>query len=122
MATVTDDITYYILPSKYVVNIFEKLYIVSGIRKGLICFLFAHYFRKRSLNIQIGVYNLFMYIKDTSFRVCIIVSNSPNPCRVYITLCKHRKKRFLLLFYKISSSKNYDSGKGKKNHLADQNV
>ena len=32
----------------------------------------------------------------TSFRVCIIVSNSPNPSRVYIRLCKHGK-RFLLL-------------------------
>ena len=32
----------------------------------------------------------------TSSRVCIIVSNSPNPSRVYIRLCKHGK-RFLLL-------------------------
>ena len=32
----------------------------------------------------------------TSSRVCITVSNSPNPSRVYIRLCKHGK-RFLLL-------------------------
>ena len=31
-------------------------------------------------------------------RVCITVLNSPNPSRVYIRLCKHRK-RFLLLKY-----------------------
>ena len=30
--------------------------------------------------------------------LCITVSNSPNPSRVYIRLCKHRK-RFLLLNY-----------------------
>ena len=33
---------------------------------------------------------------STSSRVCITVSNSPNPPRVYIRLCKHGK-RFLLL-------------------------
>ena len=33
---------------------------------------------------------------STSSRVCITVSHSPNPSRVYITLCKHGK-RFLLL-------------------------
>ena len=33
---------------------------------------------------------------STSSRVCITVSNSPKPSRVYIRLCKHRK-RFLLL-------------------------
>ena len=33
---------------------------------------------------------------STSSRVCMTVSNSPNPSRVYIRLCKHRK-RFLLL-------------------------
>ena len=32
----------------------------------------------------------------TSSPVCIIVSNSPNPSRVYVRLCKHGK-RFLLL-------------------------
>ena len=36
-----------------------------------------------------------------SSRVCITVSNSPNPSRVYIRLCKHGK-RFLLLNYKIT--------------------
>ena len=35
---------------------------------------------------------------STSSRVCIAVSNSPNPSRVYNRLCKHRK-RFLLLKY-----------------------
>ena len=43
---------------------------------------------------------------ETSSRVCITVSNSPNPCRVYIRLCKHRKKVFYC-FYKKTSSKNY---------------
>ena len=33
---------------------------------------------------------------STSSRVCITVSNSPNPSRAYIRLCKHGK-RFLLL-------------------------
>ena len=33
---------------------------------------------------------------STSSRLCITVSNSPNPSRVYIRLCKHGK-RFLLL-------------------------
>ena len=33
---------------------------------------------------------------STSSRVCITVSNSPNPSRIYIRLCKHGK-RFLLL-------------------------
>ena len=33
---------------------------------------------------------------ETKSRVCITVSNSPNPSRVYIRLCKH-EKRFLLL-------------------------
>ena len=33
---------------------------------------------------------------STSSRVCITVSNSPSPSRVYIRLCKHRKC-FLLL-------------------------
>ena len=33
---------------------------------------------------------------STSSRVCMTVSNSPNPSRVYIRLCKHGK-RFLLL-------------------------
>ena len=35
---------------------------------------------------------------STLSRVCITVSNSPNPSRVYIRLCKHGK-RFLLLKY-----------------------
>ena len=37
---------------------------------------------------------------STSSRVCITVSNSPNPSCVYIRLCKHGK-RFLLLKYEI---------------------
>ena len=36
---------------------------------------------------------------STSSRVCIAFSNSPNPSRVYIGLCKHGK-RFLLLKWK----------------------
>ena len=35
---------------------------------------------------------------ETKSRVCVTVSNSPNPSRVYIRLCKHGK-RFLLLKY-----------------------
>ena len=38
---------------------------------------------------------------ETKSRVCITVSNSPNPSRVYIRLCKHRKKVFYC-FYKIT--------------------
>ena len=34
---------------------------------------------------------------ETKSRVCITVENSPNPSSVYIRLCKHRKKSFLLL-------------------------
>ena len=37
---------------------------------------------------------------ETKTRVCITVSNSPNPSRVYIRLCKHGK-RFLLLKYNV---------------------
>ena len=37
---------------------------------------------------------------STSSRVCITVSNSPNPSCVYIRLCKHRK-RFLMLIWLI---------------------
>ena len=40
----------------------------------------------------------------------ITVENSPNPSRVYIKLCKHRKKVFYC-FYKTTSSKNYIAGK-----------
>ena len=39
-----------------------------------------------------------LFKPSTSSRVCITVSNSPNPPRVYIRLCKH-KKRLLLLKY-----------------------
>ena len=41
---------------------------------------------------------------STSSRVCIAVSNSPNPSRVYIRLCKHGK-RFLLLKCKMTVNK-----------------
>ena len=37
---------------------------------------------------------------STSSRVCITVSNSPNPSRVYMSLCKHGK-RFLLPNYEL---------------------
>ena len=40
---------------------------------------------------------------STSSRVCITVSNSPNPSRVYIRLCKHGK-RFLLLNSSINQN------------------
>ena len=40
---------------------------------------------------------------STSSRVCVTVSNSPNPSRVYIRVCKHGK-RFLLLKQGIQSS------------------
>ena len=35
----------------------------------------------------------------TSSRVCITVSNSPNPSHVYIRLCKHGKRFLLLKWY-----------------------
>ena len=41
---------------------------------------------------------------STLSRVCITVSNSPNPSRVYIRLCKHGK-RFLLLKCKMTVNK-----------------
>ena len=47
--------------------------------------------------------------RSTSSWVCITVSNSPNPTRVYIGLCKHGKL-FLLLKYKslqVSVSKYF---------------
>ena len=55
---------------------------------------------------------------STSSWVCITVENSPNPSRVYIRLCKHRKKVFYC-FYKIISSKKYSVG---KIYFTDQNV
>ena len=36
---------------------------------------------------------------STSSQVCITVSNSPNPSRVYIRLCKHGKRFLLLKFH-----------------------
>ena len=47
-------------------------------------------------------YPLQLCKSSTSSRVCITVSNSPNPFRVYIRLCKHGK-RFLLLNYSTSA-------------------
>ena len=44
-----------------------------------------------------------------------------NPSRVYIRLCKHRKK-VVYCFYKIPSSKKYNAEKDKKIHFTDQNV
>ena len=41
--------------------------------------------------------------------VCITVSNSANPSRVYIRLCKHQK-RFLLLNLCTSSQMDYTNG------------
>ena len=38
---------------------------------------------------------------STSSRVCITVSNSPNPSRVYIRLCKHGKLFLLLKYEKL---------------------
>ena len=40
--------------------------------------------------------------KPSTSRVCMTVSNSPNPSRVYIKLCKHGK-RFLLLKYHFTT-------------------
>ena len=42
---------------------------------------------------------------STLSRVCITVSNSPNPSRVYIRLCKHGK-RFLLLKHQTHYEKS----------------
>ena len=36
---------------------------------------------------------------ETKSRVCITTENSPNPSSVYIRICKHRKKSFLLLLW-----------------------
>ena len=35
----------------------------------------------------------------TKSRVCIMVDNSPSPSSVYVRICKHRKKSFLLLLW-----------------------
>ena len=40
-------------------------------------------------------------------RLCIIVSNSPNPSRVYIRLCKQGKRFLLLNPYTCSTSLKY---------------
>ena len=48
--------------------------------------------------------------------VCITVSNSPNPSRVYIRLCKHGK-RFLLLNWTLGIGFNfYKLDNGRKNN------
>ena len=52
-----------------------------------------------------------LYKPETKSRVCITVE---------IRLCKHRKTDFYC-FYKITSSKNYNAGKDKKNiYFTDQ--
>ena len=58
------------------------------------------------------------YFGKTSSRVCINVSNSPKPSRIYIRLCKHGK-RFLLLkcssggcIFQFSPGKNKQQGLG----------
>ena len=43
---------------------------------------------------------------STSSLVSITVSNSPNPSRVYIRLCKHEKRFLLLKYYLVSHSNN----------------
>ena len=45
------------------------------------------------------------YSNKFSSRVCMTVSNSPNPSRVHIRLCKNRKKVFYCL-YKITFPRN----------------
>ena len=42
---------------------------------------------------------------STSSRVCINVSNSPNPSRVYIRLCEHGKRFLLLNYYTVLKTK-----------------
>ena len=44
----------------------------------------------------IFIFSLVVVFRGSSSRVCMTVSNSPNPSRVYIRPCKHGK-RFLLL-------------------------
>ena len=58
-------------------------------------------------------------------RVCITVKNSPNPLCVHcISGYANKGKKFSIAFIKflITSSKNYNAGKDKKNHFTDQNV
>ena len=43
---------------------------------------------------------------STSSLVSITVSNSPNPSRVYIRLCKHEKRFLLLKYYLVSHTNN----------------
>ena len=73
--------------------------------------IFSSYFLSCSLQVWGQSFYQLMYHKYivTQFNcltlnsswVCITVLNSPNPSRVYIRLCKHRKKGFYC-FYKIT--------------------
>ena len=55
--------------------------------------------------VKLIIYSRQLCKPSTSSRVCINVSNSPNPSRVYIRLCKHGK-RFLLLKRKKNNNNN----------------
>ena len=69
----------------------HESYFVKAIENFFSCICIAWYKHSR------GWENSRQLCKpSTSSRVCITVSNSPNPSRVYIRLCKHGK-RFLLL-------------------------
>ena len=68
-----------------------KLFYKSNYRKLSSCVCIAWYKHSRRWENSRQLCKL-----STSSRVCITVSNSPNPSRVYIRLCKHGK-RFLLL-------------------------
>ena len=52
---------------------------------------------------------------STSSRVCITVSNSPNPSRICIRLWKH-EKRFLLLYYTWGKMMAYWRGRWAVSH------
>ena len=74
-----------------VLRFFSRKLFYKSNRKLFSCVCIAWYKHER------GWENSWQLCKPlTLSRVCITVSNSPNPSRVYIRLCKHRK-RFLLL-------------------------
>ena len=72
-----------------------KLFYKSN-RKLFSCVCIAWYKQSRG-----WVHSRQLCKPSTSSRICITVTNSPNPLSVYIRLCKHRKNVFCC-FYKIT--------------------
>ena len=69
---------------------------ISAVQRGVLRFLSGKVFFKSNRKLFSCVCIAWYKHSRRSPRVCITVSNSPNPSGVYIRLCKHGK-RFLLL-------------------------